>query len=143
MQKATMNGLFYVTLSGLLMMGVPGIAPAEGSPGHKHGKPQKARAAGADAGISRHVAFSQREVQVIREYYAPKYRSLPPGLQKKLYRTGRLPPGWQKKFEPFPVVLERRLVLLPSGYRRGVVDGHAVVFDPRTRMIVDVAALFF
>ena len=26
-----------------------------------------------------------------------KQKSLPPGLQKKLERTGELPPGWQKK----------------------------------------------
>ena len=44
--------------------------------------------------------------------------------------------------EPFPVVVERELVVLPSGYRRGVLDGHAVIYNPRTHVIIDVAVLF-
>jgi hypothetical protein len=86
--------------------------------------------------------FEPHDVRVINEYYAPRYRSLPPGLQKKLYRTGHLPPGWEKKVEPFPVAVERQLAPLPRGYRRGVVDGYAVVYDPGTRVIVDVTVLF-
>jgi len=88
------------------------------------------------------VVFGRQDTQIIQEYYAPRYRNLPPGLQKKLQRTGQLPPGWQKKFEPFPVALERQLVALPAGYRRGVMDGHAVIFDDRTHVIFDVAVLF-
>src|SRR5437879_1015352 len=48
--------------------------------------------------------FHPYDVQVISEYYAPRYRALPPGLQKKYYRTGHLPPGWEKRIEPIPVV---------------------------------------
>jgi hypothetical protein len=88
------------------------------------------------------IVFGRQDAQIIREYYAPRYRNLPPGLQKKLERTGQLPPGWQKRFEPFPVAIERQLVALPAGYRRGVVDGHAVIFDDRTHVMVDVAVLF-
>ncbi len=51
-------------------------------------------------------------------------------------------PGWQKKFEPFPVEVERRLPALPDGYRRGVIDGHGVIFNTRTNVIIDVAVLF-
>jgi hypothetical protein len=86
--------------------------------------------------------FEPGDVRVITEYYAPRYRSLPPGLQKKLYRTGHLPPGWERRIEPLPVVVERQLAPLPRGYRRGVVDGYAVVYDPGTRIIVDLALLF-
>ena len=96
----------------------------------------------ANATVAVQVVFSTHDVQVIREHYAPRYRNLPPGLQKKLRRTGQLPPGWEKKFEPFPVVLERKLVVLPDGYRRGVFDGHAMIFNPRTQIIFDVAVLF-
>ena len=130
-----------VTLCTLLVsgLGVFAATPVEGSPAQKHEKHQRTRA-GGDVAV--HVLFAPRDVQVIREYYAPQYRSLPPGLQKKLRRTGQLPPGWQKKFQPFPVVLERQLVMLPRGYRRGVIDRQAVVFDPRTHVIVDVAVLF-
>jgi hypothetical protein len=63
-------------------------------------------------------------------------------LAKKYYRTGQLPPGWQKKVQPFPVVVERQLMVLPPAYRRGVIDGYAIVYDPRTEILVDVVALF-
>src|SRR5262245_18275333 len=37
--------------------------------------------------------FQPRDVRVIGEYYAPRYRRLPPGLEKKYYGTGRLQQG--------------------------------------------------
>lgn len=88
------------------------------------------------------VVFSSQDAQLIRGHYAPRYRNLPPGLQKKLARTGQLPPGWEKKMEPFPLELERRLAALPPGYRRGVIDGNAVIYAAGTSVILDVAALF-
>jgi len=84
--------------------------------------------------------FSTGHVHTIREYYAPRYRNLPPGLQKKYARTGQLPPGWEKKMEPLPVVIERQMPRLPDGYRRGVIDGHVVI--ARGSTIIDVAVLF-
>lgn len=89
-----------------------------------------------------HVRFSSGDQRVIREYYAPRYKSLPPGLQKKVARGGQLPPGWQKKLEPFPVELEHRLAPLPPGYGRGVIDGHGVIYDTRSHVVIDVAVLF-
>ena len=86
--------------------------------------------------------FQPRDVRVIAQYYEPEYRSLPPGLSKKYYRTGQLPPGWQKKVRPLPVVVERQLVVLPPEYRRGMIDGYAVVYNPRTQIVIDVAAVF-
>ena len=88
------------------------------------------------------VRFSTGDQRVIREYYAPRYKSLPPGLQKKVARGGALPPGWQKKMQPFPVDVERRLEPLPGGYGRGVIDGHAVIYSTRSHTIIDVAVLF-
>jgi hypothetical protein len=88
------------------------------------------------------VAFGSADVVILRDYYAPRYRRLPPGLQKKVARGGELPPGWKKKFEPFPVEIERRLAPLPVGYRRGVIDAHAVIYKASTNVIVDVAVLF-
>jgi len=139
-----MKLLVSASLCSLLVsgMGVFAATPVEGSPAQKHEKHQRARADHASGNVAVHVLFAPRDVQVIREYYAPQYRRLPPGLQKKLRRTGQLPPGWQKKYQPFPVVLERQLVTLPRGYRRGIIDRQAVVFDPRTHVIVDVAVLF-
>ena len=89
-----------------------------------------------------YVVFSSHDVAVIRDYYGPRYRRLPPGLQKKLARGGSLPPGWQKKIEPFPILVERQLVVLPQGFRRGVMDGYAVIYNPRTQVIVDATVLF-
>jgi hypothetical protein len=89
-----------------------------------------------------HVVFSTGDVRVLREYYAPQYRNLPPGLQKKLNRTGQLPPGWQKKVQPFPLAVERQLVVLRPEYRRGLIDGNAVIYAPRTGVIIDATVLF-
>jgi len=86
--------------------------------------------------------FVPGDVRVITEYYAPRSRALPPGLQKKLYRTGRLPPGWEKKMQPLPVIVERQLVELPPDYRRGFLDGYAVVYNPHTQVVVDFVAVF-
>jgi len=37
--------------------------------------------------------FSSEDVNTVQTYY----RDLPPGLQKKMRKGGRLPPGWSKK----------------------------------------------
>jgi len=94
------------------------------------------------AHVSADIHFSIGEQRVIREYYAPRYRSLPPGLQKKVARGKPLPPGWQKKLQPFAPEVERRLSPLPAGYGRGVIDGHAVIFSRGSHAVVDVAVLF-
>jgi hypothetical protein len=136
-------------VAGLVVLGLQVQVEAQGrGNGHKKTTVERERettvdvkaSSGVQAGV--HVVFSNREVQVIREHYAPRYRNLPPGLQKKLARTGKLPPGWQKKMEPFPVVLERQMVALPAGYQRGVIDGHAVIYKPGTSIIIDATILF-
>jgi hypothetical protein len=88
------------------------------------------------------VVFSPREITLIRTHYGNRYSNLPPGLKKKVQRGGSLPPGWQKKMEPFPVALERELVLLAYGRRYGIYDGHAVIYDPLTHAILDIISLF-
>jgi len=86
--------------------------------------------------------FRHEDIRIVREYYEPRYRSLPPGLAKKYERTGHLPPGWEKKMEPLPVAVERRMVVLPPEYRRGYIDGSIVVYSPRTHVMIDVVTLF-
>ena len=95
-----------------------------------------------DASGSVQIVFSTGDRRVVREYYEPRYRRLPPGLQKKYYRTGHLPPGWQRKIQPLPWAIERRLTVLPRAYRRGVFDNHAVIYAPRTGVIIDATVLF-
>ena len=57
---------------------------------------------------------------------------------------GAVPGGWlrQKKPQSFDPVVERRLVALPAGYRRGIVDGRAVIIDDRTHVLIDMAVVF-
>jgi len=86
--------------------------------------------------------FQPHDTRVITEYYVSRSRPLPPGLQKKLYRTGHLPPGWEKKIQPLPVVVERQLAPVPSGYSRGYMDGFAVVYSPHTQVVIDIVAVF-
>jgi hypothetical protein len=99
---------------------------------HEHGKKDRDGA----------CYFEDRDVRVIHEYYSREPRKLPPGLQKKLYRTGRLPPGWERKMQPLPVVVERQLTPCPPDYRRGFIDGQVVVYNPRTQVILDISAVF-
>ena len=85
--------------------------------------------------------FRDRDIVVIRDYYRPSYRPLPPGLRHRYYGAGSLPPGWAKRIRPLPVYVERELVAVPYGYHRGLIDGHAVVYNDRG-FILDVAVLF-
>lgn len=115
--------------------------------GRGHGKHDAARyddrPEHGGSAVQVHVVFSKGDTQVIREYYAApeRHRSLPPGLAKKYARTGKLPPGWQKKMRPMPVVVERRLPPLPPGYHRGVFGGHAVIYRPGGT-IIDATVIF-
>lgn len=81
--------------------------------------------------------FRQDDIDYLRRYYDGP-RDLPPGLRKQYYRTGQLPPGWQKRIRPFPPAVIQRLPPPPPYCDRGYVDGYAVVYDRRTRVIVDV-----
>ena len=81
--------------------------------------------------------FRTEDYDYVRKYYGGP-ASLPRGLRKKYYRTGKLPPGWEKRFQPFPLVLVQQLPPPPPYYERGYLDGYAVVYDRRTRIIVDV-----
>ncbi len=80
--------------------------------------------------------FRQEHYEPLRRYYAGP-RDLPPGLRKKYYRTGTLPRGWQKKMRPFPPELVRVLPPPPPYCEFGYVDGVAVIYNRRTRVIVD------
>jgi hypothetical protein len=104
-------------------------------------KPKKAKDGGGNAAVAVSVSWGAHDIAIVRQHYAPQYRNLPPGLQKKYARTGQLPPGWQKKMQPLPATLERECAPLPAGYRRGVIDAHAVIYDSHG-IIVDVAVLF-
>ena len=84
--------------------------------------------------------FRDEHLRIIGDYY--HRRDLPPGLQKKFYRTGQLPPGWAKRVCPFPYEVEQRLPPVCGGCARGYVDGYAVVYQPRSGLVIDFHAVF-
>ena len=137
-----MRKIWYFAFAGLLMASV--ASANDSKKDHSKGKKDASveRASGSGTNVAVKVVFLPREVRIIQGYYGTRFQGLPPGLQKKYRRTGQLPPGWRKKIEPFPVAVERQLTVLPPGYARGVIDGHAVIYNPRTQVIFDIAVLF-
>ncbi len=92
--------------------------------------------------------FTREEVTVINRYFTDnrsglppglaKREQLPPGLQRHLERNGTLPPGLQKKVQPLPPELERRMRVLPTGYRRVVIAGNVILMNEKTATIYDI-----
>jgi hypothetical protein len=134
MKRIVLTTLALLTLAGA-------VVTADGPKDKKKKKDAKAAVVVHEHHAGIHVTFAARDVEVIRSHYRGKHNGLPPGLAKKYARTGQLPPGWQKKMEPLSPAIERSLPPLPKGYRRGVIDAHAVIYDAGG-MIVDVAVLF-
>ncbi len=134
-----MRPLLCVTLASLLLGSV--AVSAEQNQRSKQVNPKATHDRASVQGEAR-VVFSTGDVKLIHEYYAPQSRHLPRGMSKKLVRTGTLPPGWQKKMQPFPLALARRLGPVPDGFKRGVINGQAVIYNSRTDVILDVTVLF-
>jgi hypothetical protein len=98
------------------------------------------------------VIFQPDERRVIGDYFsntsnlppglAKRGGNLPPGLQKHIQRNGQLPPGLQKRLVAFPDDLNRRLPAIPSIFRRGLIGDRAVIYDPRSMMILDMIDIF-
>ena len=92
--------------------------------------------------------FTKEEITLVRGYFhdnraglppgLAKRDRLPPGLERQLERNGTLPPGLQKKVQPFPPELERRMRLLPTGYRRVCIAGHVILMNEKTARIYDI-----
>lgn len=74
-----------------------------------------------------------------------KDKSLPPGLEKKVKRTGQLPPGWQKKLA-VGERLDRQVyssasVMVPvrnDGIVTVQIDGRVIRLIEATREIVEI-----
>lgn len=87
------------------------------------------------------MRFGIDDTRIIQDYYRPRLRDLPPGLEKKVARGGVLPPGWQKKVQAFPVDLDGRLVRLPAGYRRVISGPVAMLIHDATNTVLDILEL--
>lgn len=68
-----------------------------------------------------------------------KQKNLPYGLQKKLQRTGELPPGWQKKIQKGEVVshevLENGVILLPPYWKDHPYSKNSDIYEVEDRII--------
>jgi len=118
------------------VISAPAICAFTGSQGKGHGKDKK-KGKDEHHGDNRSSRyFRQEDYGPITHYYNGP-RNLPPGLQKKYERTGALPPGWQKKMRPFPPELVRRMPPAPPDCEFGYIDGVAVVYNRKTRIILD------
>jgi hypothetical protein len=53
-------------------------------------------------------------------------------------RDGQLPPTLQKRLEPLPVDLDRRLTRLPEYYQRVILEQDVILLDRRTNRILDI-----
>lgn len=150
-----MKPLMCVVLAGVLLGSATfGAGVAEADDDRKHWKHRRQHYYDDDRDHYRHYDddrdhyrrgsrhgryFSEREVYLVREYYRPRYRYERP--RHRYYRSGYLPRGWHRRIHRYPVYVEREVIVLPHGYRRGIIDGHAVVYNSRG-LILDVAVLF-
>lgn len=94
--------------------------------------------------------YSEREREALRQHLSRRdYESLPPGLQKKVDRGGKLPPGWQKKLQKghrlpddvyynsqrLPVYDDIRHI---DGISDVIIDNEVVRVIDATQTIIDV-----
>lgn len=96
------------------------------------------------------AVITTKERRIIREYYNDggpgsrgfeNQKALPPGLRKQLQRTGRLPPGLEKR--RMPSDLEHRLPRYDGPYERTIVGNDLILLDPKTGVILDVMQEIF
>ncbi len=130
----------WITASALLTAALVPIAGCESV------EPRYGEVAVAGRGGYAHIVFSDRDRVIIRDYYAARYKGLPPGLAKKgkvppgharqMARHGRLPHGIVPGY--LPRDLDGRLSRLPDGYVRIIVGADIGIMDTRTRVVVDV-----
>jgi len=131
----------------LLGIAALGLALACGAGAHGHNK----RTAGdkvREVLPEAERVFTREEVTLVHNYFQDNRSGLPPGLakreqlplglQKHLERDGTLPPGLQKKVQPLPPELERRMRVLPTGYRRVVIAGNVIMMNEKTSRIYDI-----
>ena len=120
-----------------------------------HPKPRQPRAERVEGevqeGTLRRTApvssFSNSDRRTIDNYLSTNRANLPPGLAKRerlprglerqLRRNGRLPPGLQKRLQPFPTELERRLPPVPAGYSRVFLGNRALLLNA-AKVVLDI-----
>lgn len=134
----------------LTALSTPAYA-GKGKGNHKHqGKNDVGITLEADIHFGKAV-FTVKEQRIVREYFRSegadlppglaKRKSLPPGLQKQLHRTGHLPPGLEKR--RLPSGLKARLPRYDGPYERTIIGNDLILLDPKTGLILDVMQEIF
>lgn len=125
------------------ILSLPGAALAAAPQGKGKGQGNKAREAPGFLPEERKIilAYFQNPPPGLPSGLGKRGGDLPPGLEKQVRRKGQLPPGLQKRLAPFPPDLAARLGPLPVGHERGILGNLAIVWSPRTGLIVDVLVL--
>lgn len=85
--------------------------------------------------------FSARDRELIHDYYVEHRRAGTLEHQRrtvgeKLERGERIPADIERR--ALPAELERRLTPLPALYRRAIIGADVVLFNRRTRVVVDI-----
>jgi hypothetical protein len=124
-------------ITGLLPLSATCLLAKNQGKGNGKEHKDKRRDKGEHAGDVKVTFYFRGEDHAVLQRYYDGPRRLPPGLRKKYYRTGKLPPGWEKKVRPFPPDLIRVLPPPPAYCDYGYIDGVAVVYDRKTRVILD------
>ncbi len=132
---------FYWCAVMLTLAALSGRALADG---HGHGKHDR-----DDDDRDRHY-YSDHDRDYMRDWYHEHDRDdhlppglakrdrLPPGLEKQLRVRGTLPPGLRKKMVPCPEEFKRRLPPPPPGCAHVVIDGHVVLVNRSTYVVLDI-----
>jgi ABC-type Zn2+ transport system substrate-binding protein/surface adhesin len=92
--------------------------------------------------------YKHHEGEAARDWYYQNEGHLPPrarqersiatGLEKQLVGRGSLPPGLQKRIQPCPMELERRLPPPPPDCVNVIVGGHVVLLNHKTNIVMDI-----
>jgi hypothetical protein len=133
--------LMVVSAIGLMFVNVnPTIALSQGN-GHGKGHNK-------DDDDEQSERYYKHHEEEARDWYYQNERHLPPGLAKKdrlspglekqLVRRGTLPPGLQKRIQPCPEELVRRLPPPPPDCTNVLIGGHVVLLNHKTNIVVDV-----
>lgn len=152
MQTASLHRLALAVVLVLATATVSASAFAE--KGKHNQRVNESNDVGIDLGIGTHYGkggFTNKEQRIVREYFRSesadlppglaKRKSLPPGLQKQLRKTGQLPPGLEK--HRMPSDLEAKLPKYFGPYERAIVGNDLVMLDPKTGKILDVMPEIF
>jgi len=149
MKTAPFNRLT-LAVSALLLLALPLVASSQKEKNKNSRQHDQASSVEVRAAID---VFAGDDQDVIRRFFAAQRGSLPPGLakrggdlpsglEKQLQRKGQLPPGLDKKVAAFPVDLERQLPPLKPGLLRGVIEGRAVIYSPKSLAVFDAFLVF-